>query len=1176
MGRLKKFLFLILFIFMSSLLFFGWVRGTSNIKANESNTLGNTKDEESIRTINSYEIPIENQKNRDSAAMLKEQGASVISYIVPRAALPVATKEQNVSTWAELIAAVRDTTIDRINVMANFSSGAALPTISRTLVINGNNHVLGFGARNFNVDSSGKITLSDLEYTGTNTLVSGSGSAIFTNTIKSSDGNSSVLASMDGASVTFDNVDLFFDSTSRTGAVAAKNFFITNQSKVDSNSERFYQITAASNAGAVFKIDAQSKVLLSSMKDTGTGNGGQPIQATRQLDMTVEGAGTELKLRGNGKQGASYTGLINIDADASTINVINEAVLDIYTENTSGINMQSLGGVFNVKNKSLLNIHQTGDNNYDRAAMIRFRLRGNMQFNIEDHSEIKLTKDSGAAPGIRMYGGGNAINVSGGSDFTLINKGTGTPIDPGGNGGNQGILYTNGGSTPDSFVVKDEDSSVDINAANGAAIDAKGLNMTISANTGTYFVARGQTRTATTGIFNAGVLTTNFDSMKYFDFVNTRPGGGLVFDTSAGSEFSSLKSDISVWVAGINDVSGNPMRSFVLADIYLKGVNFSQVSTGTDNEVSTGFTLDGGMPKYSRLNGNNQTAVIDELRTPTNADKYIWGHAGIPEGKHDANRDTFTDEVSVVVGVYDSTNTLLYKTTGTIVEDTKGSGKVSIYGENPRGGVFKLDSQVTGSFFETGQRVRILEAWRGNKVTGKAHISKLEDLIAADQTTVDVTPPTKATVTTTITNATKQISGMSSEDGAKVFVKANDKWIENAEGTLLTTTVKEGKWILDLPDYFTKEDRIDVYLKDTTTIEVQPRYTLPTTYTQEPDAEFGNLNVAASSYSSYTGYHDAIKTTVDQRFSPSVNQTTSDVLPDQPELIKSVVSSGGTTTSVGDLLTYTFVAKNNKAASEPWKNVQVIDVLPEGLSFDSAKHKVTINGEKVGVDKYTYDKDTRTLTIHAGAIAANKEIILSFEVTVDQSAVDKDILNQADAKGESPQEAPFVSGAINPEATHKLIQTTSKAIGLPGGAVFGVLTFVSAPKGLDFGVKTESLNGKTIAEKPTIVGDPLIVSDNRGNLQQWTMTATLLSPLANGDAIFPDAIHYVDGKSDEVITGLSKPIFTHKNTTVGEYNISEEEWVKKNNGFKIELAPGTVNKLGKYKATIQFSLSDTP
>ena len=140
---------------MSSLLFFGWVRGTSNIKANESNTSGNTKDEESIRTINSYEIPVESQRNSDSVAMLKEQGASVISYIVPRAALPVATKEQNVSTWAELIAAVRDTTIDRINVMANFSSRAALPTISRTLIMNGNNHVLKFG----DVDGNGKTIL---------------------------------------------------------------------------------------------------------------------------------------------------------------------------------------------------------------------------------------------------------------------------------------------------------------------------------------------------------------------------------------------------------------------------------------------------------------------------------------------------------------------------------------------------------------------------------------------------------------------------------------------------------------------------------------------------------------------------------------------------------------------------------------------------------------------------------------------------------------------------------------------------------------------------------------------------------------------------------------------------------------------------------------------------------
>nr|WP_242700679.1 isopeptide-forming domain-containing fimbrial protein [Enterococcus sp. DIV0212c] len=441
---------------------------------------------------------------------------------------------------------------------------------------------------------------------------------------------------------------------------------------------------------------------------------------------------------------------------------------------------------------------------------------------------------------------------------------------------------------------------------------------------------------------------------------------------------------------------------------------------------------------------------------------------------------------------------------------------------------------------------------------------------------IDVTPPTQAVVATDLNNATKQLSGTSDENGAKIFVKVNDQWLKDAGGQAVSTTVSSGKWLLDLPKYLTKTDKVDIYVKDTTTINPLPAYPLPDTYTQEPDGVFGNINVEVNEYENYQGYHDAVKSgTKDERFNQAKRLTVNDVLPDKPGLAKTAKSSGGETTSIGDVITYTLKVSNNKADSQDWKNIQLVDKIPEGLIFDPLNHGITISGSPVGGNRFKYDDQTRTLTIAVGNISAKKLKTITFNATVSQNAVvGQDIINIAEANGDSPQEKPFVPGTINPNSEHESISVKSGGAGVPGGEIMGSLSFISAPTALDFGVQTEKLNGKTIAVEPTIVGEQLVVSDNRKDLKKWTMFAAVLTPLANGDTILPSAIHYVNGNSDEVITGLSKEIFSHTNKNAGEYNISEEEWEKKGNGFKVELPPGAVNKLGKYQATIQFTLSD--
>ncbi|MGG5341941.1 pectate lyase-like adhesive domain-containing protein [Enterococcus sp. AZ192] len=976
----------------------------------------------------------------------------------------------------------------------------------------------------------------------------------------------------------------------------------------------------ASSVGQIFSNSAAGTDMIVQNKAhfIGYSQSNNVLKSTAQIDITAKGEGTILEASGHSSQIAESGGIISIDAAASTLNVEDKAYFDIHslstgssssTGATPAVMIQSAGGSFNASGQSVLNMTSEGQSN-TLAATVRFRLRGEMAFNVSGESQINIKKNRHGAPGIRMFGKNNNIAVSGNSDFTVHNAGTGTANSPGSDNSNQGIIFYESGtalSEAHSFTLTDPGSRVKIFADYGAGIDSW-RPITVSATEGTYFEVIGNTSSgAIFNTFSSNGRQLNFilDKPMYYDFKNNGPGKELMSASSA-STLQSTHSDVSLWIPKSGEVNngndGNPFRSWTLVDYSLSGnkMTFNSSSDPTFNTGTDSFGTD-GINRFSRMSGNNANPIVDEIRTPTNADKFIFGHVSIPEGK-DGFRDAWTDEVHVELEVQLPNETTKHKIYGTTVQDGD-TGKYSIHGEEARAGIFKADMSsllpAGETFIPTGTKVNVVRAWRGSSDVPAAddttvHIGTPADVVHGNLwftdtvTSLDVTPPTQAVVSSAVNNAAKQIKGTSDENGAKVFVKVNGEWLKDSAGNAVTTTVAGGNWTIDLPSYIDKTAQVEVYLKDTTEITPLPSFVLPRTYTIEPDGVAGNLNEVATTYDSYTGYHDAVKGTTDDRFDPATLDTVADVIPDAPDLVKGVDSSGGSTTSVGDVLTYSLLVSNKKADSYDWTNVEISDVLAEGLEFDPAKHKVTIDNVEVGTDKYNYNETTRTLTIKVGDLSkpepksesdptlVPKEVRVTFQVTVEQSAVDKDLKNKATAVGYSPQEDPFTVGPNDPNATLVPIDVTSNEVGLPGGPAFGILSFVSAPTALDFGVKTESLNGNTVAVDPDVIGDQLVVSDNRGNLQKWTMTATLLTPLSNGDAIFPDAIHYVNGESDEVITGLAKPIFVHTNANVGEYNISEEEWVKKNNGFKIELAPGAVNKLGKYQATIQFSLEDTP
>lgn len=94
---------------------------------------------------------------------------------------------------------------------------------------------------------------------------------------------------------------------------------------------------------------------------------------------------------------------------------------------------------------------------------------------------------------------------------------------------------------------------------------------------------------------------------------------------------------------------------------------------------------------------------------------------------------------------------------------------------------------------------------------------------------------------------------------------------------------------------------------------------------------------------------------------------------------------------VGDKIAYTLTVKNDDTATVPVENGVITDVLPAGLTFEYGS--VTLNGKNT--NDYTYDENTRLLTVNVGTIEPDAKQIIGFTTTVNESAYNTIIQNLA-------------------------------------------------------------------------------------------------------------------------------------------------------------------------------------
>ncbi|WP_248299576.1 WxL domain-containing protein [Enterococcus mundtii] len=486
------------------------------------------------------------------------------------------------------------------------------------------------------------------------------------------------------------------------------------------------------------------------------------------------------------------------------MNIAKKASVEVESNDATTIGIWSQNAKFNLMEDANLLVKQ-GASSADAggsAAALRFMNWGNSTFTV-DQSKMRIEKAGGSTPALRMFAANNAINVINGGEFTVYNPGNGTPNDGGSASNNQGISYS--GGINNSFSVEGIGSSVNIIADNGPALDMGNSSPNLEVKDGGIFRAEGRTNSATGGIFRAAIINVNFDNPLYMNFQNNRSGGGNIFDVSNGSSLKATNSDLSVWKNG-KDFDDEPDLDFRSIDYSFSGLNFNTLGeTSAPDQLNTEVFGTTGLAAYSRLSSNNaRWAIADELRIPTNADKKIYGHVSIPVGV-EGTRSAWNDEAIATVEIVKPNGDKQEYTAKTVGHSQESTG-LSIYGEEPRGGLFEVQLDEP---LEAGTKVRIskVELSSGELTTGFDH-----QILTETVEVFPIVPPKPATfASSVITRNSQKVEGVSENPDVSVTATHNGQKIdtENVE------VDENGKFSIDLSTIqLAEDDEIQVFLRD--------------------------------------------------------------------------------------------------------------------------------------------------------------------------------------------------------------------------------------------------------------------------------------------------------------------------------------------------------------------------
>ncbi|GGC78295.1 hypothetical protein [Enterococcus wangshanyuanii] len=144
----------------------------------------------------------------------------------------------------------------------------------------------------------------------------------------------------------------------------------------------------------------------------------------------------------------------------------------------------------------------------------------------------------------------------------------------------------------------------------------------------------------------------------------------------------------------------------------------------------------------------------------------------------------------------------------------------------------------------------------------------------------------------------------------------------------------------------------------------------------------------------------------------------------------------------------------------------------------------------------------------------------------------------------------------------------------------GRLFLSSTPTKLNFGI--EEVSYKAIRVNEATLDKALIITDTRASKQKWTLQAKVTQDFTLTDTdgskkVIPNILRYNDGTENEksFLLDTAQDLLTDTHTTSNEFDVSGT-WNPKGKGFKLDVPADTVKKFGKYQATIEFTVGETP
>ncbi|MGL9894784.1 WxL domain-containing protein [Enterococcus sp. DIV0806c] len=713
----------------------------------------------------------------------------------------------------------------KLSVTTTSSAVAATNAANNVLHLRGDSPKIGLLDSKINVDiTSGNRR--GLVMTGNTSQAIIENSELETNVLNGtsfySDGNNGIFEIKNS---TFSSETVGGDNISQIGN--NNNLSINNSSEVSLKTTSGRNIYAQGNTNVV-NIASNSKVNINSVSASSIWlNGSYP-----KLD--ISDAGTEVTIASSAAAVFSvatvYLGTGVGVSPGAEINVSDEASVEITSNMATTIGLWSENAQFNISEKAELLVKQGASSEPagGAAAAVRFMQFGNSSFTIDD-AKMSIEKTGGSTPGMRMFGNNNSIMVKNGGEFSVYNPGNGTANDGGIGVNNQGISYP--GGTNNSFSIEGIGSNVNIIAESGPALDMGTSSPTLDVKNGGIFRAEGRTASATAGVFSAAVINVNFENPLYMNFQNNRPGGGNIFNVNNGSTLKATNSDLSVWKNGA-DLAGDPDLDFRSIDYSFGGANFNLLGeTSAPDQLNTDVFGNTGLTAYSRLSSNNgRWAIADELRVPTNADKKIYGRVSLPVGLDDS-RPAWDDEAIVTVEVESPSGHTQDYTTKTVGHSDESPG-ISIYGEDPRGGLFEITLPEP---LEAGSKVRIshVELTSGELTEGFDH-QILTDTVEV----FPIVPPAPAKFSSSIIGEnSKTIQGISENKEAEVTATYNGQPFDTSDATIND----EGRFTLDLSELSLQEDdEIQIFLRDNAGSAKAAEVVAP----PETNNDRGNINPA--------------------------------------------------------------------------------------------------------------------------------------------------------------------------------------------------------------------------------------------------------------------------------------------------------------------------------------------